>query len=89
MGIMKQPKINPENEEQKKQREAIESIAKNISFLAHNVESLLSGQLSRKAIVLLLAASSRQSKESINMVLDAIKNLERDWLNTKKPKQQT
>lgn len=74
-------KVIQETEEQKRQKEVIEEIAKNISSLAKSVSALLGGQLSRKAIVTLLAQSSGQYKNTVEDVLSAIENLEKDWLN--------
>jgi len=59
----------------------VEKIAKNISSLARSVESLLNGSLKRKALVILLAASSGQTKSAVEEVLKALENLEKDWLN--------
>jgi translation initiation factor RLI1 len=74
-------KIIQETEEQKRQKEVVEEIARNISSLAKSVSALLGGQLSRRAIVTLLAQSSGQYKNTVEDVLSAIENLEKDWLN--------
>jgi len=70
-----------ETEEQKKQRETVETIAKNIASLAKSVHALLNGQLNRKALLILLASSSGQSKSIVSDVLDALENLEKEWIN--------
>ena len=70
-----------ETEEQKKQREIVEEIAKNISFLAKSVHALLNGQLNRRAITTLLVSTTRQPYKTVTMVLNALENLEKDWLN--------
>lgn len=70
-----------ETPEQKAQREAIEAIASNITKLARAVESLLNGPLKRKALVVLLASSSGHPQKTIEAVLKAVEELEKDWLN--------
>lgn len=70
--------------EEKAKREQIETIAKNIKELTRSVQALLNGELSRKAIVVLLANSSGYTQTVVNSVLVALENLERDWLNSKK-----
>lgn len=77
-------RIQPETEEEKRSREAIETtqrIASNIASLAKAVSSLLNGPLKKKALVTLLAASSDQSKATVEQVLKAIEDMESDWLN--------
>lgn len=77
------PKIKTpiETEEQKQQREIIERIAGNIGALAKAVKALLGGQLKKKALVVLLAASSGLPKNKVEQVLKALEDLEADWLN--------
>lgn len=76
-------KIIPETEEQKRNRELIESIAGNIASLAKAVAALLGGPLKKKALVILLANTSGQSQVSVEAVLKALETLEADWLNKK------
>lgn len=77
---MKVSKPTPETEEQKRNRETIESIARNIASLAKAVASLLNGPLKRRALVILLASSSGESQRMVEAVLVALGNLEKDWL---------
>lgn len=70
-----------ETEEQKVQREMIEGIADNISELAEAVKKLLNGRLKKKAIYILLAKSSKMTPTQVEQVLDAVANLEKDWVN--------
>lgn len=70
-----------ETEEQKRNREIVESIARNIASLARAVNSLLNGPLKKKALVVLLASSSGQSQKTVEIVLAALSQLEADWLN--------
>lgn len=74
-------KIIQETEEQKRNREIVESIAGNIARLADAVSSLLNGQLKKKAIVTLLSASSKLPQNKVEEVLKALENLKADWLN--------
>lgn len=69
-----------ETEEQKRNREAIEAIAKNIGSLATAVRALLTGPVKRKTLIVLLAASSGQSQRTIDSVLTAISEMDKDWL---------
>ena len=70
-----------ETEEQKKNRETIEGIANNIASLAKSVNSLLNGPLKRKALVVLLASSAGLPQRTVDLVLTALSELEKDWLN--------
>lgn len=72
-----------ETEEQRRNREIIESIAGNISSLCHAVKKLLNGPLNRRALVVLLAQSSQLPQNKVEQVLKAIENLDSDWLNKK------
>lgn len=72
-----------ETEEQKRNREIVESIAGNIASLCQAVKKLLNGPLNKKALVILLASSSSLSQNKVEQVLRAIENLESDWLNKK------
>lgn len=73
-----------ETEEQKRQREIIEGIANNIAALGKAVQALINGPLNRKALMILLASSSKVSQEKVSDVLKALETLEADWLNWKK-----
>lgn len=70
-----------ETPEEKKSRETVESIATTITKLSENVAALLKGPLNRKALVTLLASSSGMSKHDIGLVLTALEDLKKDWLN--------
>lgn len=74
-------KAIPETEEQKRNREIVESIAGGITSLARAVKSLLNGPLNKNALVILLASSSTLSQEKVKQVLKALEDLEADWLN--------
>ncbi len=70
-----------ETEEQKRDRENIEAIASNISALANSVRTLLGGKLKQKALVILLAHSSGLYQHEVTKVLEALQNLDKDWLH--------
>lgn len=70
-----------ETEEQKRNREVVESIAKNLSSLSRAVASLINGPLKKKALVVLLASSSILPQNKVEAVLKALEDLEKDWLN--------
>lgn len=72
-----------ETEDQRKAREAVESIATNIMSLAQAVERLINGPLKRKALIALLASSAQLPKDTVDRVLKAFETLESDWLNKK------
>ena len=72
-----------ETPEEKNNRELIEKMATNISGLAKQVKALINGPLSRRALIVLLASSSGQSKSIVTDVLKALEDLEKDWLNGK------
>jgi hypothetical protein len=74
------PKPTEETAEQKRERETIEAIAQNISKLANAVGALLKGPLKRRALLLLLASSSGLGLQSVDKVLIALENMEKDWL---------
>ncbi len=69
-----------ETEEEKKSREMVEEIASNIAMLSRQVTALLTGRLNRKAILILLANSTRMTQGQVDTVLDAISNLEKTYL---------
>lgn len=72
-----------ETPEQKAQRELIEKIAGNIQSLADSVKSLLNGPLNRRALIVLLASSSKLSQDNVKNVLEALERMDKDWLNKK------
>ena len=78
---MTKNKVKIETEEEKKYRELIETIAGNISTLARAVAGLLNGPLKKKALIILLAHSSGQTQFSTEKVLNALMDMEKDWLN--------
>lgn len=69
-----------ETPEEKQARETTEGIAKNIERLADSVSSLLKGPLNRKALVTLLAKSSKMTPANVGAVLDSLENLKKDYL---------
>lgn len=69
-----------ETDEQRRNREAVESIARNISSLARAVAALLGGPLNKKALLVLLSSSSGMPQSAVGRVLDALKEMESDWL---------
>ncbi len=70
-----------ETEEQRINRELVEKIAGNISSLAKAVSSLINGPLKKRALVVLLASSARLPQSTVEAILTALENLEKDWLN--------
>lgn len=78
---MGKKKVLEETPEQKAYRELVESIAGNITKLADAVASLLNGPLKKRALVLLLASSSRCTQKQVEDVLKALEDLKKDWLN--------
>lgn len=68
------------SDEEKKYQEMVEEIAKNIAQLSRGVHVLLNGRLTERAVVVLLASSTRLNKEVVSNVLDAISGLEKKWL---------
>lgn len=71
-----------ETDEQKKNREAVQSIAKNIASLSRAVAALLNGPLKKDALVVLIANSSGLSQNNVREVLKALQELEGRWLNS-------
>ena len=70
-----------ETEEEKKAREVVEQIAKNIEDLAKGVRAILAGRLNERAIVLLVAsAAGKMPQEDVKKVLDAIATLDKKFL---------
>ena len=80
-GTRKKEKL--ETPEARANRELIEKIAGNIASLAEAVESLINGPLNKRALVVLLASSSKLSQVDVTKVLDALTDLKKDWLNKK------
>ncbi len=70
-----------ETPEQKAYRELVETIAGNITKLAKGVNALLNGPLKKRALILLLASSSGQPQDRVTKVIQALEDLEKDWLN--------
>lgn len=77
---MRQEKKQIETEEQKRNRETVESIARNIATLARAVNSLLAGPLKKRALLVLLASSAGMSQQAVGQVLEALASMEKDWL---------
>lgn len=69
-----------ETEEARRNREVIESIARNISDLSKSVSSVLNGPLKKRTLVVLLANSSGLSQTIVDRMLTALNDLEKDWL---------
>ncbi len=69
------------SEEEKLAKATVDTIATEIAKLSRQVTALVGGRLNRKAIVVLLTASSGLSQSYVNMVLDAIMGLEDKYLN--------
>lgn len=69
-----------ETEEQKRNRLAVESIASNIANLAKSVNALLGGPLRKKTLLVLLANSTGFPQSTVDRVLVALSEMEKDWL---------
>lgn len=69
-----------ETQEEKEYRESVELIASNIQQLATAVQTVLKGSLKRKTILVLLAHSSGQSQRTVDAVLTALSNMDKDFL---------
>lgn len=69
-----------ETEEEKRARELVEEIASNIAALSRSVSSLLNGRLNRKAVLVLLAHSTKMTQQEVDAVLDALTGLEAKYL---------
>lgn len=75
-------KLKEPTPEEKAYTDTVVKIAGNISKLTKAVAALLNdGPLKRKTIVVLLAASSGQPKSIVEIVLKAVEDLDKDWLN--------
>lgn len=70
-----------ETPEEKAYRENVESIATNIARLSREVKALLSGRVKQKTIIILLSHSCQLPQTTVKSVLEAIANLEGDYLN--------
>ncbi len=70
-----------ETPQEKEYRELIEKISGNISKLAKAVSSLLNGPLKKRALIVLLASSAQLPQKTVEAVLQALEDLEKDWLN--------
>ena len=70
-----------ETPEEKQYREMVEGMATNIARLSREVKALLSGRLKMKTVVILLAHSCQLPQATVKSVLEAISNLEGDYLN--------
>lgn len=79
--MAKRKKEVVETDAEKKMREMVEEIAGNIGRLADAVGSLINGPLNKKALIILLASSSRVPQNAVKDVLEALQNLRKDWLN--------
>lgn len=69
-----------ETPEEKKARENVEDIARNIAQLSRQVSALLTGRLRKASLVILLAHSTKMPQYQVEKVLDAITNLEKNHL---------
>lgn len=58
----------------------VEGIATNISRLSREVKALLSGRVKEKTIVILLAHATQLPQSTVKQVLEAVTNLENDYL---------
>lgn len=67
--------------EPSQEKKVIEDIADTIEKLADSVNDLLKGRLNKKALLILLAASSGMSRGTVEQVLEALKNLKTDYLS--------
>lgn len=65
--------------------EPVEVIAQDIASIASAMRTLSNSRLNRKAIVALVHDQSRISKKTIEIVLNNLQDLERDWLKPKQP----
>ena len=72
--------LRPCAREERRNRETVEEIARNIAALARAVSALLNGPLKKRALLILLANSSGQSQMLVDRVLVALADLEKDWL---------
>lgn len=70
-----------ETPQEKAYREVVDQIAGNIGSLSKAVASLLNGPLKKRALVVLLANSSGHPQVTVEKVLKALEELEKDWLN--------
>lgn len=76
----KKTKVVAETAEQRANREMVEKIAGNIENLADAVASLIDGPLNKKALIVLLASSTKMHMNQVESVLNALQDLKKDWL---------
>lgn len=69
-----------ETKEQKEAREMVETIATNIAKLSRQAHELLNGRLKKNAVVVLLSNATQLPKATISKVLDAVDDMEAEWL---------
>lgn len=69
-----------ETTEEKRARETIEQIAKDIENVATSVRAALGGRLTRNAITILLVHSTRLSHGNVDAILNAITELDKKFL---------
>jgi len=69
-----------ETPEEKKARETVEEIATTIAKLSRQVSAILQGRMKKESILVLLAHSTRMPKSQVEVVLDAIENMEKKHL---------
>lgn len=60
--------------------DSIESLAVNIAVIATATRKMMSSGLQRKTIIYLLSRSSGVGLNNINLVLDAMENMDKDFL---------
>lgn len=61
----------------------VDVIVASVERIAAGMKTLNTSRLNKEAIVLMVAASSRVSKETVRLVLNNLENLERRWLKPK------
>ena len=62
------------------EQKTTQAIADNISKLSDSVSALLNGPLNRKALLILLVASTRMTRRQVNDVLVSLEHLKKDYL---------
>lgn len=70
----------PIQKKEKTQEEITKDIASTIERLSDEVSKLLNGKLNRKAILTLLAYSTKISQKQIAVVLDSLIEMKKDFL---------
>lgn len=61
----------------------VDVIVSSIERVAAGMKQLSNSRLNKEAIVLMVAASSRVSKETVRLVINNLESLERQWLKPK------